>query len=497
MDGRADEPLVSVIIPVFNAAPWIRETLDSVLAQSYRRTEILVVDDGSTDGSDSIVTSYGSRVAYLPQEHRGRPAAARNRGLARSAGELATFFDADDVMLPWKIESQVEALRRHAEAGVVVTDYLNFGEKGEHSPHFLSCGRLRPLLDGVAEGEALLLEPDTARNLLAHENFATSPMMVRREVLDELGGFDETLRGSEDFELVYRIATRYPVGVVKRVGFHRRLHGTNLSHDTRRVLEQMIGSRERALAREAHPAMRAGLRRSLLEARLALQHERSRMHVPYRVKAFVSDRLPLLYYLANKIRHRVNGPAYWNRELEQSWDDPKRTWPTKNALVASIVEPDDVVLDVGCGNGSTLRYLRAQGHSRLKGLDGSSVAVRRLSALGIEMQRSLLPRIDVPSASVDVLIASEVLEHLVRRKTFVREVVRVLKPGATAIITVPDDCMGPMDEKEHTRKYTRSSLAAFLGRYLDIVDITSISDENHVMPTLVCIARRRREPCAP
>jgi len=98
-------PLVSVVIPVYNAEPFLREALDSVLAQDYEPFEVIVVDDGSTDGSGTIARSY-PEVRYLRQENQG-PAVARNAGIAAAQGEFLAFFDADDVMLPNKLSVQV------------------------------------------------------------------------------------------------------------------------------------------------------------------------------------------------------------------------------------------------------------------------------------------------------------------------------------------------------------------------------------------------------
>lgn len=106
------------------------------------------------------------------------------------------------------------------------------------------------------------------------------------------------------------------------------------------------------------------------------------------------------------------------------------------------------------------------------------------------MHRGVLPSIPLPDASFDCVIASQVLEHIIRRHRFVREIARILKPGGHAIIFVPDDCLGPIDEPKHVIKYTRNSLQRFLGRYFSILEMRSFQDSNHKMKVLFAHLRR-------
>jgi len=110
------EPLVSIIVPAWNCARWITATLESVYAQTYRNWEIILVDDGSTDDTRSILDRHMVRLRYHHQENRGT-AAARNAGLRKARGELIAFLDDDDLWLPRKHELQVKALRAASECG--------------------------------------------------------------------------------------------------------------------------------------------------------------------------------------------------------------------------------------------------------------------------------------------------------------------------------------------------------------------------------------------
>lgn len=107
------KPLVSVIIPAYNAQDMIGETLDSILAQTYRNLEIIVVDDGSTDRTSQVVKGYGSRVLYHYQKNSGGCAVPRNAGIERSSGDFLCFIDADDLMAPDRVALQVAFMERY------------------------------------------------------------------------------------------------------------------------------------------------------------------------------------------------------------------------------------------------------------------------------------------------------------------------------------------------------------------------------------------------
>lgn len=207
-------------------------------------------------------------------------------------------------------------------------------------------------------------------------------------------------------------------------------------------------------------------------------------YLPWRVKNFISQHFPLLYHLAANAGVKGNSTAHWDARLAETWDTGSRQWPTKNQLIASLTRPSEVILDIGCGNGSILRHLKSRGYRDLHGLEISDYAIRRLRADGIEMHFGQLPSIALPAAQYDVVIASQVLEHIIRRRRFLQEVRRVLKPGGRAFIFVPDDCLGPIDEREHVIKYDARSLRKVLEAYFNVVALDSMRDENYAMPIL-------------
>jgi 2-polyprenyl-3-methyl-5-hydroxy-6-metoxy-1,4-benzoquinol methylase len=204
----------------------------------------------------------------------------------------------------------------------------------------------------------------------------------------------------------------------------------------------------------------------------------------------LSERFPLGYHLAVNMFRQVRSESYWDSRLAETWE--LRTWPTKNELIAARTNPDQAILDIACGNGSILRDLKSRGYRNLHGLEISTYAVKRLQTEGIVMHHGSIPALPLPDAQYDTVIASQVLEHVIRRNQFAAEITRVLKPGGSAFVFVPNDCLGPIDEPEHVIKYNEESLHKFLARHFDIVSIDVIKDANHAMSILFAHVHSRR-----
>ena len=270
-DGR----LVSVIVPTYNSGELLREALQSILAQTYKPIEIIVVDDGSTDHTREIVQAVGAPVHYLYQHNSGGCASPRNHGLRVASGALLSVFDADDVMHPTKIERQVRFLHEHPGVALVFSDYVNFSSEGR-SPlsHFRTCCELLSVLTKETGRDELVLNSKETTRILASENFtiASSPMF-RREVYAQVGGYDENLNASADFDFHYRVAARFNTGLIDQIGFYRRLHGSNMTGDLKESLRDVIACRSKLLKREEDPVAQRGLKRRLAEAYLALGYQ--------------------------------------------------------------------------------------------------------------------------------------------------------------------------------------------------------------------------------
>ena len=276
--AAADAPSVSVVIPAFNAEPYLSECLDSVVAQRGVQAQIIVVDDGSTDRTREVAARYGRRVEYLYQPNSGGCSAPRNAGARRARGEFIAFLDADDVMAPGKLRAQAQLLRAHSGVGCWVSDYRNFGPQGPAAQsHFDTCRLLGAAFDAQGGAEALVLPPAQARAILARENFGiASAPMYRRNAFFALGGFDERLTASEDYDLLYRAALAGPLGLLRQVGFARRLHDGNMSRGAIRILEQKARSRAKLARLEPDAGLRALLEAAVGGYRTELVQELAR-----------------------------------------------------------------------------------------------------------------------------------------------------------------------------------------------------------------------------
>lgn len=287
-------PLVSVIVPAFNAAATLAETLESILAQTYDAIELIVVDDGSTDDTAAVARSYIPRLQYVHQPNSGGAAVPRNTGLESSNGEFLAFMDADDLMTPDRLERQVDFLQRHPQAGIVFSDYQNISDNGGYpTSHFSTCPKLVDLLGG--REEVVLSE---VGELLAEENFGiTSAFLMRRRLLDLVPGFEPTLHACEDFHFYYRLARHTPVGLINRIGMLRRLHDSNMSGDPVRMFSAGTQAYSMLLEDERDAAARAALTRYIARcwsdwARLEADNRRIGTALRYYARAISRDSSP-------------------------------------------------------------------------------------------------------------------------------------------------------------------------------------------------------------
>jgi hypothetical protein len=210
-------PLVSVVIPCYNSARYLGETIQSVLAQTYARVEVIVVDDGSTDETPKIAQSYP--VQYVYQTNAGI-SAARNTGVAHSRGEYVQFLDHDDRLLPTAFEVGVKFLEERPECAMAIGEHRYIQADGTEIgySHKHTVGR-----DHYAE-------------LLEH-NFIETPCSVlhRRSALELTGLFAEKVQGAEDYELYLRTARQCPVLTHDVAVAEYRLHDANISGNAERM----------------------------------------------------------------------------------------------------------------------------------------------------------------------------------------------------------------------------------------------------------------------
>jgi len=198
MANRNPKPSVSVIIPTYNRGWTLRAAVDSVLTQTYRDFELIVVDDGSTDDTVEILPSYGPDIQVLRQANAG-VSAARNTGVRSAKGAFIAFLDSDDRWFPDKLGVQVDFFASHPEAVICQTEetWIRKGKRvNPKKVHEKPSGRIFK-----ASLALCLVSP--------------SAVMLRKALFDEIGGFDETLPACEDYDLWLRVSARYPVHLLQ------------------------------------------------------------------------------------------------------------------------------------------------------------------------------------------------------------------------------------------------------------------------------------------
>ena len=218
-------PRVSIIIPTYNRKACVLEAVDSVLAQTYEDFELIVVDDGSTDGTRKALEQYGERLHYLCQANQG-VSAARNSGLALSQGEFIAFLDSDDLWLPKKLAIQIAFMDQHPQAQICYTDELWIRRGVRVNPK-----KRHAKYSGEIYSHCLplcIISP--------------SSVLMRRGLFEQVGGFDPGLPVCEDYDLWLRVAVCFPVYfipqslIVKRGGHPDQLSRQAWGNDRYRVM---------------------------------------------------------------------------------------------------------------------------------------------------------------------------------------------------------------------------------------------------------------------
>ncbi|HEX3903428.1 MAG TPA: glycosyltransferase family A protein [Polyangia bacterium] len=238
--------LVSVVIPAYNAAEFIRQSVSSALDQSLRSIEVIVIDDGSAERVDWITELDPARVRYHWKTNGG-PSSARNAGARLARGDLLAFLDADDLWAPGKLQRQADALAARPRAAFAYGAFDGIDEQGRPLPRPL---RHRP-------------SGDIAEALFMYNFVTTSSVVVRRALFDEMGGFDESLVWSEDYDLWMRLVERYEAVCIEGIAGSYRMNSQGLSRNFARLYETERLVIDRAVARKARPEFARRLRQRL------------------------------------------------------------------------------------------------------------------------------------------------------------------------------------------------------------------------------------------
>ena len=236
------QPLVSVIMPAYNSAQTIGTAINSVLMQDYLNWEIIIIDDGSTDDTLNEIRKFkDARIKVFSQDNQG-PSVSRNYGIKIANGEYIAFLDADDFWEKDKLNLQLQMLCNSEERmGLVHSNYYEFDHKRSYLPKPFRYTKM------------LNLEGNVYESLVIHNFVATLTVIVKREVFDNIGYFDTSLKAPEDWDLWIRIAKKYTFGYIPTPLARYRLNPSGISKNYYAFEKELQKVINRYLIAENHP----------------------------------------------------------------------------------------------------------------------------------------------------------------------------------------------------------------------------------------------------
>jgi glycosyltransferase involved in cell wall biosynthesis len=450
-------PAVSIVVPTFDRLEYLRPALDSVFAQTFDDWNLIIADDGSGEELRGYLRDLGSRprvkVVWLPR--RGVPAAVRNAALREANGTHVAFLDSDDVWAPRKLERQVALRTARPECAWSYTAFRRVDHRGaplagEHArrwhPH----------------------QGDIFEQLVSHTaELRTPTVMIDRQLLNDVGGFDESMRSGEDYDLWMRLALRSPVAVIEEPLVDVRHHDRNYSRDWAIAFD----GRDRSLAKLeslVDPRRAALLRRERARngAKLVAEHARR------------GDRVAALRAFAGSATYAWSYPEWWWRSLRAAAGAALRSgrrdpvpsvdrWNTEYAAgrwayIAQLPElarlsvvagylrhfaPAGDILDLGCGAGFLLSRLQPADYRRYVGVDFSAAAIDAATAL--ELPRATFLTADVddyrPTETFDAIVFTEVLYYLADPVASVQRYARHLGPRGVLVVSANTNFRGGLE----------------------------------------------------
>ncbi len=233
-------PVVSVVIPAYNSAPYLKETIASVQEQSFQNFEIIIVDDCSQDNTSGVVQKFKSPNLHYHRlrKNHGGPSLPRNVGISMARGQYIALLDADDLYCPGRLSAAVSFLEHHPDAGLVFTDEICFDDStGRDLKRFLhgydvfwALPREQSEIKINMGRDNWIIPSKAAYGALFFENYIMpSGVTLPRKVFDIVGKFDEHLTNGDDCDLWFRIAQRFPIGFIHMDGFRYRVRENSIS----------------------------------------------------------------------------------------------------------------------------------------------------------------------------------------------------------------------------------------------------------------------------
>jgi glycosyltransferase involved in cell wall biosynthesis len=228
-------PIISVVIPTYNSVNYLKETVNSVLAQDFDDYEIVIVDDCSIDGTKELIGKYTSKkINYITLENNhGGPSKPRNVGIQRSKGKYIALCDSDDILSTDRLSVAVRYLEQHPEVAMTFTDEEKLEDStGIIKGNFLNneYERFHKLEKDKINDEFYIIKKDDAFECMFFENYIMpSGVTIRQSIVDDIGYFAESLSNSDDRDLWFRLTRKYSVGFINRIGFKYRIRTNSIS----------------------------------------------------------------------------------------------------------------------------------------------------------------------------------------------------------------------------------------------------------------------------
>ena len=464
-------PLVSVVVVCYNQAKYLEEAIGSALAQTYQPVQILVVDDGSTDQTSVVAASF-STVHYIHQCNRGL-AAARNTGLHHSTGEYVVFLDADDRLLPHAIQDGIDCFREFPDSAFVSGAYRNVFSDGSPAP---------------TDPQQSIETDHYSRMLQGNYIGMHAAVLYRRERISGAGGFRESLRACEDYELYLRIARRWPVRVHRGVVAEYRQHDTNMSKDKALMLQSALA----VLDLEHRQLRDRKLRKALKNGRrvwkeyygaLLLDDWKNfpRIREMFRILRLCPRQA--LSFAARTIarrlrRRRIRFGSFRqltpvSRQFGFDRGRPIDRYYIEAFLAAHAEAVQGCVLEIGDASYSqkfgASRVTRQEILHLVPGHPGATIVV------------DLTDAPEIPSGQFDCIILTQTMHYIFDLGAAVATLYRVLKPGGMLLVTLPgisQICRDQRDRESDCWRFTASSARRLFGGYFGTHNVTVTTHGN-------------------
>ena len=471
---------VTVVITCYNHGRWLPDAIGSVMAQDYEPVELIVVDDGSTDDTAEVCRRF-PKLRYVHQENAGL-SAARNRGLREASGSLIAFLDADDLLMPQAVSSGVQRLSENPHWAFVFG-----GHRGVDADR-------RPIWETKPEATDASYEELLRRNVVVMH----AAVLYRRQLLEEIGAFDSSLRSSEDYDVYLRLARSHAFGCYSEPVAEYRRHGSNMSEDPGRMLRSTLTVLQRQQPRSAveAAALRDGIahfkgrygpslvKQTMRDLAVAGTRERAVANLalaarlpPKAILLGLSDavasvarkaerRLP--HGLRNKLRRGLGRELVAPGFGQTKWGDLRRTTPIGPCFGFQRGKPVDRhyiegflarhaadiagrVLEVG-DNDYTMRFGGGQ-------VTRSDVLHISESAPKATIVGDLAHADHIPDEIFDCFVLTQTLQMIFDMPAAIRTIHRILRPGGVVLITVPGISQVDQDEWRDTWYWSLTSAA--------------------------------------